>query len=39
MLSASALLITALIVLKHRPNIARLLAGTESRFSLRRPKS
>jgi glycerol-3-phosphate acyltransferase PlsY len=39
MLSASALLVTALIVLKHRPNIARLLAGTEPRFSLRRPKT
>jgi glycerol-3-phosphate acyltransferase PlsY len=37
-LSASALLATALIVLKHRPNIARLIAGTEPRFSLRRPK-
>jgi glycerol-3-phosphate acyltransferase PlsY len=38
-LSASALLVTALVVLKHRPNIERLLAATEPRFSLRRPKS
>lgn len=39
MLSASALLVTALLVVKHRTNIERLLAGTEPRFSLRRPKS
>ena len=38
-LSASALLVTALVVVKHRPNIERMLAGTEPRFSLRRPKS
>jgi glycerol-3-phosphate acyltransferase PlsY len=37
-LSATALLVTALIVVKHRPNIDRLLAGTEPRFSLRRPE-
>ncbi|MGB6199124.1 MAG: glycerol-3-phosphate acyltransferase [Candidatus Acidiferrales bacterium] len=36
--SASALLVTALLVLKHRLNIHRLMAGTEPRFSLRRPK-
>jgi glycerol-3-phosphate acyltransferase PlsY len=38
-LSASALLVTALVVLKHRANIERMLAGSEPRFSLRRPKS
>jgi len=35
---ALALLIAALIVLRHRQNVKRLLAGTESRFSLRRGK-
>jgi acyl phosphate:glycerol-3-phosphate acyltransferase len=37
-LSATALLVTALLVLAHRPNIGRLLAGTEPRFAFRRPK-
>ncbi|BAS27072.1 glycerol-3-phosphate 1-O-acyltransferase PlsY [Limnochorda pilosa] len=30
-------LLTALLVLRHRPNIARLLAGTENRFRSPRP--
>jgi glycerol-3-phosphate acyltransferase PlsY len=38
-LSATALLVTALIVVKHHPNIDRLLAGTEPRFSLRGPRT
>jgi len=38
-LSANALLVTALVVLKHWPSIEGLLTGTEPRFSLRRPKS
>jgi len=37
-LSATALLVTTLIVIKHRPNIIRLLAGDEPRFTLRRPE-
>jgi glycerol-3-phosphate acyltransferase PlsY len=37
-LSAVALLVTALVVVKHRQNIERLLVGAEPRFSLRRPK-
>jgi acyl phosphate:glycerol-3-phosphate acyltransferase len=37
--SAAALLVTALVVVKHRASIERLLAGTEPRFSLRKPKA
>lgn len=38
-ISASTLLAAVVVIVKHRDNIERLLAGTEPRFELRRKKS
>ena len=36
--SMGTLLAAAMIIVKHRPNIARLMAGTETRLTFRRPR-
>lgn len=36
--STGTLLAAAMIIVKHRPNIARLMAGTETRLTFRRPR-
>jgi glycerol-3-phosphate acyltransferase PlsY len=36
---AAICLIAALVILKHRENIRRLLAGTENRFALKRTRA
>jgi glycerol-3-phosphate acyltransferase PlsY len=37
--SVSALIAALLVIVKHRDNIERLLAGTEPRFEMKRSKS